>query len=225
MSYCAVSLSGGKDSTAMLLMMLERGEQIDEVIFFDTGKEFPEMYEHIDRLETDTGLRFTRLGMDFDWLMFDKPIKSKYGGSGYGWPRANARWCTACKQATIESVLRYRADVVSCVGIAADETHRVRDKRYPLVELGVTESDALSYCYERGYTWGGLYEHFHRVSCWCCPLKSLDECRALRKFHPELWSELMQMDERARNDYRNDYTVKQLEERFAFEDRQDVLPI
>ena len=39
-----VQFSGGKDSTAMLLMMLDKGVQIDEVIFCDTGKEFPQMY-------------------------------------------------------------------------------------------------------------------------------------------------------------------------------------
>ncbi len=42
-----VSFSGGKDSTAMLLMVIEYGMQIDDIIFCDTGKEFPEMYEHI----------------------------------------------------------------------------------------------------------------------------------------------------------------------------------
>lgn len=45
-----VSFSGGKDSTAMLLMMLERKMPIDEIIFCDTGKEFPQMYEHFDRV-------------------------------------------------------------------------------------------------------------------------------------------------------------------------------
>ena len=34
-----ISLSGGKDSTAMLHMMLERGESIHSVLFFDTGWE------------------------------------------------------------------------------------------------------------------------------------------------------------------------------------------
>lgn len=29
-----ISLSGGKDSTAMLLLMLERGEPVCDVIFF-----------------------------------------------------------------------------------------------------------------------------------------------------------------------------------------------
>jgi tRNA(Ile)-lysidine synthase TilS/MesJ len=39
--YTVVSFSGGKDSTAMLLKMLELGEPIDEVVCCDTYKEFP----------------------------------------------------------------------------------------------------------------------------------------------------------------------------------------
>lgn len=45
-----VQFSGGKDSTAMLLMMLEKYMQVDDIIFCDTGKEFPEMYEHINKV-------------------------------------------------------------------------------------------------------------------------------------------------------------------------------
>lgn len=49
--YHVVSFSGGKDSTAMLLKMLEEGMQVDEIIFCDTGVEFPDMYDHIDKVE------------------------------------------------------------------------------------------------------------------------------------------------------------------------------
>ena len=35
--FHAVSLSGGKDSTAMLLLMIERGMPIDMVLSADTG--------------------------------------------------------------------------------------------------------------------------------------------------------------------------------------------
>ena len=38
-----VSFSGGKDSTAMLLMMLEKDVPVDRVICVDTTKEFPAM--------------------------------------------------------------------------------------------------------------------------------------------------------------------------------------
>lgn len=41
-----VSLSGGKDSTAMLLGMVEEGWPIDHILFCDTGLEFEGMYHH-----------------------------------------------------------------------------------------------------------------------------------------------------------------------------------
>ena len=50
-----VSFSGGKDSTAMLLIMLEKGMPIDRVINVDTTKEFPETYDHIDKVEKFSG--------------------------------------------------------------------------------------------------------------------------------------------------------------------------
>ena len=56
-----ISLSGGKDSTAMLLMMLEKKIKVDHIVFFDTGWEFPEMYEHIDKLEKYIGSEIIRL--------------------------------------------------------------------------------------------------------------------------------------------------------------------
>ena len=56
-----VSFSGGKDSTAMLLMMLEKGLQIDDIVFTDTGVEFPEMYEHIEKVEQYINRKVTRL--------------------------------------------------------------------------------------------------------------------------------------------------------------------
>ena len=49
-AYHIVSLSGGKDSTAMLLLMVEKGLPIDMVITADTGMEFPEMKEHLDNI-------------------------------------------------------------------------------------------------------------------------------------------------------------------------------
>ena len=41
----AVLLSGGKDSTAMLLLMIERDMPIDLVLSADTDMEFQKMYE------------------------------------------------------------------------------------------------------------------------------------------------------------------------------------
>ena len=43
--------SGGKDSTAMLLLILENNLPLDEIIFNDTTVEFPDMYDHIDKVK------------------------------------------------------------------------------------------------------------------------------------------------------------------------------
>ncbi|MBQ9784271.1 MAG: phosphoadenosine phosphosulfate reductase family protein [Clostridia bacterium] len=226
--YHIVSLSGGKDSTAMLLMMHERGMRIDEVVFADTGMDFPQMHDHIARIERTVGMPVTvvRHELGFEHMMLDHVLAKgkRQGERGYGWPRPNARWCTSKLKTDLIAAyfaeLRKTRDVVQYVGIAADEAHRVKGERYPLVEWGVTEAEALRYCYERGFDWGGLYGMFNRVSCWCCPLQGIPELRTLRRNFPDLWEKLLEMDERSFNTFRIDYSARQLEERFAAEDRQ-----
>ena len=68
-----VSLSGGKDSTAMLLRMIEEGMPVDIILFCDTGLEFEGMYNHIDRLEKYIGKPITRLKSphDFEYLFLE----------------------------------------------------------------------------------------------------------------------------------------------------------
>lgn len=68
-----VSFSGGKDSTAMLLMMLEKGLQIDDIVFMDTGVEFPEMYEHIEKVEKYINHKVTRLKAEksFEYMLLE----------------------------------------------------------------------------------------------------------------------------------------------------------
>ena len=47
------SLSGGKDSTAMVLRLVEEKWPLDLILFCDTGLEFPEMYTHVEQLEKE----------------------------------------------------------------------------------------------------------------------------------------------------------------------------
>lgn len=214
----------------MTLRMKEEGWPVDEILFVDTGLEFPQMYEHLDKLERYLQFPITRLKPPhtFEYLFYEytPPRKNPAlaGLSGLSWPGPQCRWCTArLKTRVIDRHLRElkkEFDVVQYIGIAADEQERVREFRYPLVEWGMTEAGCLAYCKERGFDWGGLYDLFRRVSCWCCPLQPLSELRTLRKHFPELWGKLWYMDAHTWRQFRADYSVEQLEQRFTLEEER-----
>lgn len=224
-----VKFSGGKDSTAMLLMMLEKGMPVDEIVFCDTGKEFPQMYEHIKKVEEHIGREITILKSEksFDYY-FAEHVRGRgksVGAKGYGWASMRTRWCTGLlKIQPTKKYLKGKGEHKLYIGIAFDEPKRheniPKNVVHPLYDWGITEAEALKYCYKHGFDWGGLYEHFHRVSCWCCPLKRIGELRTLRKHYPELWQELLDMDSRIEFKFKPTYSVEQLERRFAVEDAQ-----
>lgn len=247
-NYHAVSLSGGKDSTCLLLLMIERGMPIDIVLNTDTGMEFPEMYDHLAKVDEylyrERGLHITTLRhpKGFEWLMFDDPKKKascianreKLGISlyGNGWPGVRVRWCTGQLKTHLITKevnrLKGKYNALQYIGIAADEAHRCKGEQYPLVEWGITEAQALQICYDRGFDFGGLYRIYHRASCWCCPFQRIDELRKMRHHHPELWARLWDMDNRARaqfgtgplGQFKKNWSVERLEQRFAHEDAE-----
>lgn len=212
----------------MLLKMLEHNMQIDEIIYCDTGKEFPQIYEHIklvqDYIIQKYNKRITILKSEksFDYYLSEhvKTRGKNKGKAGYGWATMRCRWCTSLlkKQVIDRYLSKYKAEgYIEYIGIAADELERAKDKKYPLIEWNMTEKDCLMYCYSKGFYWDGLYERFDRLSCWCCPLKNLKEYRTIYKFYPEIWKKIKIMDQKAYNQFTKNYTVKQLEDKFEEE--------
>lgn len=245
--YHVASFSGGKDSTAMVLHMIERGDHLDEVMFCDTTMEFPGMIRHVEKVKKvieTAGIKFTELRAphNFEYYLAEyevenrKPASDFYGVPGYGWAGHLSRWCTkTLKTGIIErhlQELREIYEVIQYIGIAADEDYRMEREqnqdpshRHPLREWGWVEDDALRYCYARGYDWEGLYELKRnpktgkaRVSCWCCPLQSYEDLRILRFHFPELWEKLLDLDSRQCKKFQHGYTVADFNRRFALED-------
>lgn len=220
-----VSFSGGKDSTCLLLKMIEKGIQVDRVMCVDTTKEFPQMYDHIQKVQAMIDpLKIEIVKIAFDYW-FGEHIKTKgknKGKIGYGWPDFRNRWCTALKREAVKKLQKTIAEKsIQFHGIAFDEKKRTdnnegRNIKYPLVDWKMTEKDCLEYCYSKGLDWGGLYEKFHRVSCWCCPLSRIGELKILYKEFPELWDELKEMDKKSFRRFRSDYSVDQLEDKFKY---------
>lgn len=200
------SVSFGKDSLAMLLLLLEKKIPLDEVIFYDSGMEFQAIYDIRDRIKPvleQRGIRFTEVnpGVPFLYDMLEKPVNSKKNGFhlGYGWCGGRCRWGTRLKTNALDGVAPDAE--IHYVGIAADEPGRLKKlkppKCSPLAEAGMTEADCLAYCYQRGFFWEEngirLYDILDRVSCWCCKNKNRKELKNIYQFLPQYWANLKEL--------------------------------
>ena len=228
-----LSFSGGKDSTFLLLELIRRKCPLDEVVFFDTGWEFPVMYEHIEKCKKlcqDNGIKFVTLHPEksFDYLMFDYEFTKRDGTKqkGRSWCGGRCRWGTLEKKKILDKYAEQNKGSIVYIGIAADEPSRLEKERekykcFPLAEWGITEAECLQGCYDAGLDWGGMYEHLDRLSCKFCKNKNLKELRNIRKYYPEVWQELKEYQLRTGRPYKGEgQSVFDLEKRFVLEDQR-----
>ena len=234
------SVSGGKDSLAMVLKLIELEYPLDEIVCYLSDAEFEAIHNVIFRLKASCepkGIKFTILEpkQPFVYSMSEKPVLKRNGAlqCGYKWCGGNTRWGTTYKLEAIAEHNKTYGDeaIVEYVGVAADERHRInrqrngnRVKLYPLVEWGMTEADCLEYCYSHGWHWEEngyeLYDLLDRVSCKYCKNKNLDELRNIYHYLPELWQELKALQDKVEMPYKNGKTIHDIEMRFIAEDAQ-----
>lgn len=215
MKYIA-SCSGGKDSVAMVLELVEREYPLDCVVIVDLGKEFNCIYQVWEKLCTyldEHHINHARLTPphSFEYYAYEHEVKERKGGThqGYGWCGGQCRWGTTFKKKLLSKFyLDTFGDEPVCeyVGIASDEKERVSITRshnikyYPLILWGMTENDCLIKCYRSGFHWlehgRELYDSLERVSCYCCANKNLRECKALIDNFPEYWQRIKALENR-----------------------------
>ena len=226
-----VNLSGGKDSTAMLLMMLERGIPVHKVLFADVGEmaEFPMMYDYLKRVEEYTGIPITTVRSEkhsVENIFYGCFTRGKRVGEMRGFPPTVGQACSYRRDLKVNPLK------IACgkgnnvyIGIAADEEHRSRCKEYaqgknnycfPLVEWGITEDDCLEYLRERSL-YNELYDYFRRLGCWWCPKQPLSSLKKLWSAFPDLWEELIRMERDQGRPFKYRYSAESLEIRFKRE--------
>lgn len=206
-----VSFSGGKNSTAMLLRMLEKKDRVDRIVFADTGFQLPETYEFIEKVEDYTGRSIERVkGENADWdkWFYGKVKSGEFEGKMRGFPLTLFP-CWFSRQAKLRPLEKICKGNIRYIGISTDEKHRAKDKKdtfYPLIEWGWSDKDCLRYLRKKEML-NPIYKRFSRSGCWICPKQSKSSLRALCRYYPRLWSKLKEYVKDDPKGFRHNLTV------------------
>ena len=204
------SVSGGKDSTAMVLALREAGIE-HRCVFADTGWEADETYAYLAYLVDKLGIWIDRVEAK---QVGKKPPGGMVERARYraGFPMRSARWCTG--ELKIEPIRDYhaahseRSAVV--VGLRAQESA----KRASLPELtselegphsfgwpvwrpliSWSLEDVLAIHRRHGVKINPLYRRGHnRVGCYPCVYSVKDEIRLIAKHAPERIEEIRTLE-------------------------------
>lgn len=182
-----LSLSGGKDSTALALYMRDRVPQM-EYVFCDTGEELAETYDYLLKIEAQLGVKINKLNP----VRRFRHYLDLYRGV---LPDPRTRWCT--RMLKLRPFEEYIGDdpVYLYVGIRADEPSRTGyistkpniKPRFPFVEDGVTHRDVLRLLNNSGLGLPAYYTWRSRSGCYFCFFQQRREWIGLLEKHPNLY--------------------------------------
>jgi len=190
-----LGLSGGKDSAALAIYMRGRVPQM-EYFFCDTGRELPETYEFLQRLEVVLGKPVARLNSDRD---FDHWLHV-FGGA---LPSPQMRWCT--KNLKIKPFEAWIGDqpTVTYIGIRADEdregyiSHKPNvTARFPFKEGGIVKAGVLKILDDAGVGLPSYYRWRTRSGCFFCFFQRKYEWVRLADEHPDLFERAVEYEEK-----------------------------
>jgi hypothetical protein len=179
-----LSFGAGVNSVAALLV-----ESFDEVIFCDTGCEFPETYEYLNILIAKYPITVVMPDWgnlyNYCWDRHMVPVV---------WPR----WCTVhFKIEPFEKNTEVPA--FRNLAFATDESKRARlsmnknyENRFPLLEHDMSRQDCIRVIKEAGLPIP------HRSKCYFCPFQTIAEWKELRMNHPDLFCKAEKLEARNR---------------------------
>lgn len=191
-----LGLSGGRDSAALAVYMRQHYPELDIDYFFtDTGKELPEVYEFLGRLEGFLGKEIRRLNPDRDFDFWLKQYNNFL-------PSPQSRWCTRqLKLRPFENWARQLLDngttVYSYVAIRSDEEYRegYTSKNQKLViklpfkEFNIDKAGVLEILEAAGLGLPEYYSWRTRSGCTFCFFQQKIEWIRLKEYHPDAFEE------------------------------------
>jgi len=191
-----LGLSGGRDSAALAVYMRQHYPEINiEYFFTDTGKELPEVYEFLGRLEGFLGKPILRLNPDRDFDFWLRQYKNYL-------PSAQSRWCTRQLKLRpfeqwLKPMLAQDVMVVSYVAIRSDEDYRegyISNKdnliiRLPFREAGIDKAGVMEILEASGVGMPKYYSWRSRSGCTFCFFQQKIEWVRLMEHHPSDFEE------------------------------------
>lgn len=191
-----LGLSGGRDSAALAVYMRQNHPDIEiEYFFTDTGKELPEVYEYLGRLEGFLGQRILKLNPDRDFDFWLKQYNDFL-------PSAQTRWCTRQLKLRpfeqwVQPLLEEGKTIYSYVAIRGDEEYREgyssKDEnliiKLPFKEAGVDKAGVLDILEGAGLGLPHYYSWRTRSGCTFCFFQQKIEWVRLMERHPEAFEE------------------------------------
>lgn len=160
-----------------------------EYVFTDTGKELPETYEYLNKIESFLGKPIVRLNSEYS---FDHWLQVFSGFL----PSAQMRWCT--KNLKLKPFEHYVGDepAYSYIGIRADENREgyISHKPnlipvFPFKDDGINKEDVFRILDEAGLGLPDYYEWRTRSGCYFCFFQRKAEWIGLSERHPELYEQ------------------------------------
>ena len=181
-----VSLSGGKDSTALAVHLKGKIPRV-EYLFCDTGSELKETYDYLDRVESYLGCEIIRLNAG---KTFDEFLNQEAGFLPSPW----ARWCTAKMKIIPYEKYIGNDSVYSYIGIRADEDRKGYISNstnikpvYPFKEDNIDRAGVYRILEEAGLGLPKYYEWRSRSGCYFCFFQRNIEWVGLLERHPKMF--------------------------------------
>jgi 3'-phosphoadenosine 5'-phosphosulfate sulfotransferase (PAPS reductase)/FAD synthetase len=185
------SLSGGQDSTAMIVRMLELGMPLDYIVFCDTGAEFDVMYEYLEKLGRYLNWKFDKEITILDGQTYEdivkRPLGEKAKPERIGKPKGITRVIGAdscTRDLKVNRIKKFakslKGEVIFYNGYTYNEVLKNRgnakenmkhDFRYPLYDWKWNEKDISEYL-KKMSIYNSLYNHYTRTGCFLCPKQS-----------------------------------------------------
>ncbi|EIX9480530.1 phosphoadenosine phosphosulfate reductase family protein [Klebsiella pneumoniae] len=226
-----LGISGGKDSAALAIYMRQHHPELNiEYFFTDTGKELPEVYDFLGKLEGFLGKKIEYLNPDRDFDFWLKEYNNFL-------PSPQTRWCTRQLKLRpfelwVRPMLAAGHTVNSYVAIRADEEYREgyaskhRNLRIalPFRDNGIDKAAVGDILEASGVGWPEYYKWRSRSGCTFCFFQQKIEWARLKQHHPEAFEEAKAYEKNAL-DHGSPFTWSQGESLSELEKPERIIQI